>query len=131
MQLSATQFREILATLRSDQPAGSEQRQTPRVGVRAQVDMVTIGARGESGELTKIRLVDLSAGGISFLYRDRLAAGQSMEVRLPSSNGCLAIHAEVRHCRRIHDELFSVGAQYTRIVDPTGITVTAGRARRR
>lgn len=115
MQLTAEQFRQILGSLKSDQPNASEKRRTPRVGVRALVDIVPQAGGVSDGRLIRIRLINLSVGGVNFLYREYLNPGQLLELRLPSLAGPLRIRAVVCHCRQAQGDLFTVGAQFARI----------------
>jgi hypothetical protein len=121
MILSAELFQQIVDGLRSDRdPVHGERRTTPRVGLRAQVDvLLNPGAPGPPAPPVRMRVRDVSASGIGLLHNRELLAGTEFVVRLPSGRAEQAtVHIAyvVAHCRRAAIDTYTVGGRIVRVL---------------
>ena len=64
-----------------------------------------------------VSLRDLSAGGIGFLHSERIRLDEQFVVLLPGGGrDSLAILCQVSHYQPLADRLYSVGAEFTRVL---------------
>ena len=115
MALSAEQFKQIVACLRSDAPdkGASEKRGAPRVGLRTKV---TIYMDGDETRGTDVWIRDLSANGIGFVHGHALEANREFLIRFPMrGNHSLAVVYSVMHCKDLSKSLYFIGARLDRI----------------
>lgn len=115
MYLSAECFKSILKGLRGDRDSGKgiqQRRKSPRVGVRAKVEL-TREAMSDTG-VQKIEAIirDLSSEGLGLLTTERLSKGEHVWIELPMSSAEGRIVAEyiVCYCARITTQMYSCGA---------------------
>lgn len=128
MKLTAEQFEQIVASLRSDAgPGGGPQkRRAPRVGLRAVVTVVPVGGRLPTGGLPpaarQARVRELSADGIGLVHPGPLSPGSSFVAVLPRGTGeVLGAVYRVTRCDRRGDRDFGVGARLVRMVDAAAL----------
>jgi hypothetical protein len=123
MNLSAEMFDEIVRCLRSDGSTSEhEQRKSPRVGLRAQADVLL--KPGTRTPPVRMRVRDLSVGGIGLLHTRAVPPGTEFVVLLPTarrSNGydCDAVvHLSciAAHCREIAPDTYTVGGRIIRVL---------------
>jgi hypothetical protein len=114
MLLSAELFNQIIAALRSDQQSGEERRVAPRVGLRAEVDVLLRPVPGAPRVLMRCR--DLSVGGIGLVYDHALPPGHEFLVRLPAARGqpAVLVSCVTVHSRELDEKLFAIGARVVR-----------------
>ena len=115
MALSADQFKQIVASLKSDAPdKGSfEKRSAPRVGLRTKL-MIHIDRDETHGIDVWIR--DLSANGVGFVHSAPLEAGREFLIKFPlRGKHSLSVVYSVMHCKDLSKTLFFVGARMDRI----------------
>ena len=114
MILSAELFNQIIAALRSDKQDGQERRTAPRVGLRAEVD-VLISPDGRTPAV-RMRCRDLSVSGIGLVFNHTLPAGHEFIVRLPATGATQTVYIScvVVHCRPLAKDLFAIGARTIR-----------------
>jgi hypothetical protein len=115
MALSADQFKQILASLKSDAPdKGSfEKRSAPRVGLRTKIRIYL--DRDESRGFD-IWIRDLSANGIGFVNGAPLESGREFLIRFPiRGKHSLSVVYSVMHCKDLSKSQFFIGARMDRI----------------
>ena len=115
MSLSADQFTQIVASLKSDAPdKGSfEKRSAPRVGLRTKI---TIYMDGDPTRGMDVWIRDLSANGIGFVHGHPLEANREFLIKFPMrGNHSLAVVYSVMHCKDLSKSLFFIGARMDRI----------------
>jgi hypothetical protein len=114
MILSAELFNQIMAGLRSDQKSGQERRAAPRVGLRAEVEVLLAPAPGSPK--VRMRCRDLSVSGIGLVYDHTLPPGHEFIVRLPAGGGdpAVLISCVTVHSRKLDDDVFAIGARLVR-----------------
>ena len=102
-----------VAHLKSDARSGDEKRSAPRVGLRVGVDLYLESDAGERGVGVTVR--DISAAGISLVYREPIPRGTMFAMRLPRRDGkIMGLCCTVKHCRKVADRLYAIGAEFTR-----------------
>lgn len=124
MTLSAKLFEQIMTTLKSDPPRDSDHRQSPRVGARSTV----LALLPENGQIVQqvLSLRDISATGIGVLAKRPLPANSFFVVQLPRDVGDpMLMRCRVRHCQKIADNLYSIGAQFIKQVSNASVAVEA------
>lgn len=113
MKLSK-QLLDQVAHLKSDGPSEDEKRSAPRVGVRVGVELYVESEEGESAAVP-VTVRDISAAGISLVHREAIPRGTVFAMRLPRRDGkMVALCCTVKHCRRVADRVYSIGAEFTR-----------------
>jgi hypothetical protein len=134
MNLSHERFLAVLASLKASDGVTSEQRNDPRVGLRASVMIApcpdarlldgrcvdSTGKDVEPGPAFSIRVQDLSSGGIAFQHFNALAKGKLFVLDLPTGpeDGRIVsvrILARVLHCRTTAEHRYLIGAQFVRL----------------
>jgi hypothetical protein len=115
MQLSAELFEEIVRTLHSDEKHSlrHEKRKEGRVGVRCSIE-ITPRIFDDSGQTTlRVKVRDISPSGMGFTNHDRMAIGLELICKLPCEHGHkLEVVMIVRHCVKISQGLYNVGASF-------------------
>lgn len=112
MRLTAETFDELIRSLRSNAPAGSEKRRQPRVGLRVRAEvMVRDPATGFGGERAEITIRDISAGGVGLLVPRPIDAGQRFSLVLDGA-ASRSVRCVVMHCRSVGANLFRIGAKF-------------------
>ena len=115
MALSADQFKQIVASLKSDAPdrGNYEKRAAPRVGLRTKV---TIYMDGDSSRPTDVWVRDLSANGIGFVHGRPIEQNREFLIKFPMrGNHWLSVVYSVMHCKDLSKSLYFVGARLDRI----------------
>ena len=115
MALSADQFKQIVASLKSDAPdKGSfEKRSAPRVGLRTKLTVYL--DRDETRGLD-VWIRDLSANGIGFVNGTPLEAGREFLIKFPlRGKHSLSVVYSVMHCKDLSKTLYFIGARMDRI----------------
>src|SRR4051812_43569372 len=99
MALSADQFKQILASLKSDTPdrSLSEKRTAPRVGLRTKI---TLYMDADPTRPTDVWVRDLSASGIGFVNGYPMEADREFLIRFPTrGHHALSVVYTVMHCK--------------------------------
>ena len=117
MQLSATQFAEILTGLGNDvhDPsfAGSEKRRAHRVPVNSRATIIP-DIQGEASQPVGVELRDFSPRGLRFLHSRTLPVGGQFVLELPQAAGePVRMLCCVVHVRQTPEGHFSIGAEIT------------------
>jgi hypothetical protein len=115
MALSADQFKQIVASLKSDAPDRGtyEKRAAPRVGLRTKV---TIYMDGDPTRPTDVWVRDLSANGIGFVHGRPIEQNREFLIKFPMcGNHWLSVVYSVMHCKDLSKNLYFVGARLDRI----------------
>ena len=134
MNLSHERFLAVLASLKGTDGVTSEQRNVPRVGLRASAMIAPCpdarlidgrcldftGKDVEPGPAFSVRVQDLSSGGISLQHFNALAKGKLFVVELPTGQedgraASVRILARVLHCRMTAEHCYLIGAQFVRL----------------
>ena len=127
MKLTAEQFEQIVAHLRSDKGRGGQQdrRRAPRVGLRTLITIVPCVSGGSMAR-REVRVRDLSADGIGLLHREPLKLGTFLVSLLPRANGepVNAVYRVVR-CHQVGDRQYLVGAKLDRVIDNAALQAGA------
>ena len=107
------QLLDQVAHLKTDARGEGEKRERPRVGVRVGAEVYVEGEEGEREVGVTVR--DISATGISLVYREAIPRGTVFAMRLPRKDGrVVGVCCVVKHCRRVADRVYSFGAEFTR-----------------
>jgi hypothetical protein len=135
MMLSAQMFRQIVDALKSDAARDKDKRTAPRVGLRAQVTIVSVSGerrRSRSGVFNPIRVRcrNLSASGIGLLHSSEIRSGAEFVVRLDASRLETPVHIScvVVHCNKLSSDLFSIGARIIRVLSEDEVNRLAAMA---
>jgi hypothetical protein len=65
----------------------------------------------------EVWLIDIACGGVGFVSKVALTAGQNFYLTIPAAEGSpIALLCNVVHCRRAVNGAFTAGAQYLREV---------------
>jgi hypothetical protein len=112
-KLSAELFESILANLRSDnKDRSSEKRLTPRVGLRAKIDILPQAFGDQGARPITIWVRDISLCGLGILSTQFMNTGMIFTAQFDrASAGTLSVEYTVTYCRTLSNHLFSVGAQ--------------------
>jgi hypothetical protein len=115
MALSADQFKQIVASLKSDAPdrGAYEKRAAPRVGLRTKI---TIYMDGDPTRPTDVWVRDLSANGIGFVHGHPIEQNREFLIKFPMrGNHWLSVVYSVMHCKDLSKSLYFIGARLDRI----------------
>ena len=116
MVISAETFQRIIESIRS-YPKGEDKRdkrQQPRVGFTGFAEIV-LCAPGSSRKPILVRVRDLSNSGIGVLHHKAIAVGEQFVLNLnTASPSDTALLCTVMRCQRIEENLFGIGASFTR-----------------
>ena len=126
MQLDGALFEKLAAALNARNgeaaPASSHapdatdsRRREQRLDVRARATIIPLTDSLAAAPFD-VALRDLSAGGIGFLHSERIRLGEQFVVLLPGGRDSLAILCQVSHYQPLADRLYSVGAEFTRVL---------------
>ena len=114
MSLSAEQFQQIIASLKSDD-RDLDKRTAPRVGFRAKL---TIYLDANETRPADVWLRDLSANGIGVVYAAPLEAGQEFMVKYPvRGERPLVVVYTVMHCKELNGRVYFIGSRLSRTLD--------------
>src|SRR5262245_57004061 len=127
MTLTAEQFDQITASLRSDDPGvrSSEKRECPRVGMRVQIEIISFATRGQPARY-RVWLRDFSTTGIGFVYAQPIKQGSALIVCLPKGrNDTLKLLYKVVRSVQIDETQYIIGARLERSLDDTAAPAAA------
>jgi hypothetical protein len=115
MLIYAGQVSEMLRAIRCDRKV-SDRRRTPRVGLRAKVDMVT---SPEHPATAQVWIRNISLSGVGLLHCRKLPVGSMIVLRFPTADRkMLSVPCEVVHCQSIPNQFFRVGVRF--LTEPFG-----------
>jgi hypothetical protein len=115
MMLTAELFTQIVKALRADDTKGRDKRAAPRVGLRAQVEILLKPGTRAPSLLMWCR--NLSCNGIGLMHHRDVPEGSEFVARLPAGATTLApVHLScvVVHCKKASAGLFLIGARIIR-----------------
>lgn len=118
MILTAEQLIQLMSSLDGGPAQGTraDQRRTPRIGIRARVEIWLTEKETNKplGEPISCWLRDVSAGGLGLtLVGMALENGARLAVRMHSVIvGARGIVCEVRHCQEVSKGVFQIGVQF-------------------
>ena len=123
MELSLERVADAVMALRVDlrDRPDVERRQLPRFPVWAPTTLHPAGENWGTGAGAtapfEIWLIDLACGGVGFLSKVPLTAGQQFYVTIPAAEGSpIHVLCKVVHCRRAANGSFTAGAQFVQEV---------------
>ena len=107
MELTTDILRELQAC-RTDPGGPGERRGRPRVGARL---VAKISTPGREALRAEVRVRDVSAGGIAFLYPRPMKLGSEFLLHVPASRDHVErVPCRVTRCERVSSDLFRIGA---------------------
>jgi hypothetical protein len=107
MQLEYETFSEIIGSVRTTTQNTVEKRKNPRVGLRAQVELILHNNQAH----VSAWLRDVSASGVGLLVRSPIERGDHFSIQIPNKEGIAKIvHCTSCYCRKVGAKLFNVGA---------------------
>jgi len=115
MKLSAEQFADLAASFAPDDRARAnrERRRAPRLELSASL-AVRVLKDDRLGRAVTAQVADFSSRGLAIFYPARLEPGGRFVVQLARQSGGVAVMlCTVMHVRRVSDELFRIGAEFT------------------
>ena len=133
MHLSHEKFLDVLASLKIVDAPATDQRNHPRVPMRASVLVAAFpdgkidaqncvdekGVPAVAGQAYSVRVVDLSSGGVAFNHFHAVPKGKPFLLDLPSKDGQTSngvrLLCRVQHCRMTAEHRFQIGAQFVRL----------------
>ena len=132
MNLSHDRFLEVLSSLKATDGISSEQRDDPRVSLRASVLIAPCsdarivegrcvdsqGKDAEPGAAFAVRVQDISSGGVAVQHFNAFPKGKLFVLDLPTHGqpgSGVRILCRVMHCRMTAEHSFLIGAQFARI----------------
>lgn len=120
MRLSAEQYEQIVAALRSDQgrKRQSDKRTAPRVGLRMQLRIIPcIPTKTPQKHLLRIR--DISVSGIGLIHTEPMLPGTFFLAGFQRANGeSLLVLYRVVRCMYLGHRQYTVGATFERLITP-------------
>jgi len=115
MLLTAGQFKEMIASLRSPSSKG-DRRKSARLQVQASTLIAPLTAKGHDDQFT-VLAKDISLEGVGLLSSVALKAGQQILIHLAKEKGETAyVVCTVMHCSEIADSVYSHGVKFDRII---------------
>ena len=129
MKLTAEQFEQILASLKSDssRPRQQDKRSSPRVGIRMQVTIVPC-VQGQPATPHLVWVRDVSAHGMGLIHNEPLPIGSYFLALFQRKGGeRLTVLYKVASCSRLSTQQTLIGAQIDRVItsDMTGTDAAA------
>lgn len=123
MRLTAQQFTEIMASLKSDEAGG--RRGAPRVGMRLQVPVIPCLDDPKLIKEQVVWLKDLSVSGMCFVHAAGMSIGSFFVARFARERDePLAVLLEVVRCKKLGPTSYEVGAKIDRVI--SGDKLAAG-----
>lgn len=114
MQLSPgvySRMATILDPVRGGMVTPSERRREPRMPVQGVGKVAIPGAPVESADTVHVQ--DVSLGGACLIASRDLAVGEQLVLVLEGKDGsAVSLLCSVAHCRRVTDDVYTVGAQF-------------------
>jgi hypothetical protein len=128
MTLSAELFNQIVKALRSDDRGERDKRSAPRVGLRAQVEILLKPGTRTPPVLMWCR--NLSANGIGLMHTKDVPVGSEFVARLPAGANVAPAHVScvIVHCKKASLELYTIGARIIRLLSSEEATALAVQA---
>jgi hypothetical protein len=118
MKLTAEQFEQILASLKSDssRPRQQDKRSSPRVGIRMQVTIVPcLPNQPATPHVVWVR--DVSAQGIGLIHNEPLPiASYFLAIFQRKGGDKLTVLYKVASCSRLSTQQTLIGAQIDRVI---------------
>ena len=115
MRLSAEQFTDIIASLKSDGLGG--RRNSPRVGMRLQVPIIPCLDDAKQVKEQVVWLKDLSITGMCFVHGKGMPIGSFFVARFArEKDEPLAVLLEVVRCKKLGATSYEVGAKIDRVI---------------
>jgi hypothetical protein len=126
--LSAELFNQIVKALRSDDRSDRDKRTAPRVGLRAQVEILLKPGTRTPPVLMWCR--NVSANGIGLMYSKDVSTGSEFVARLPAGTNAAPVHVScvIVHCKKAGPELYTIGARIIRLLSGDEATALAVQA---
>jgi|SRR5665213_1549692 len=120
MELRAEQYQQIVSHLRSEyidrRRRSSERRGAPRVGLRAQVQLIPCRT-GVNAQVEPAWIRDISQEGVGLIYHELLEPGTFIVLTLPAAGSqILDILFEIVRCTPLSNGQFSLGARFHRVI---------------
>jgi hypothetical protein len=118
MRLTAEQFEQIVASLKSDstRPRHHDKRSSPRVGVRMQATIIPC-VTGQPARPHLVWVRDLSVHGIGLIYHDSLPIGSYFLAIFQRKGGeKLTVLYCVASCTRLSAQQTLIGARIDRVI---------------
>ena len=114
MQLSPglySRMATILDPVRGGMVSSHERRREPRMAVQGVGKVSVPGAPVESADMVHVQ--DVSLGGACLIASRDLAVGEQLVLVLEGRDGsAVSLLCSVAHCRRVTDDVYTVGAQF-------------------
>jgi PilZ domain len=108
MPLSPSAYEQVLLACVT---SNTERRDTTRTGIVSNAPLYRCDA--VSNQLMSIELNDVSSEGMGFTSPRELQSGERVMTELPRvGQEALQLFAEVRHCRRIGENRYLIGARF-------------------
>jgi hypothetical protein len=115
MRLSAEQFTDIIASLKSDAAGG--RRNSPRVGMRLQVPIIPCLDDARQVKEQVVWLKDLSITGMCFVHGSGMPIGSFFVARFArEKDEPLAVLLEVVRCKKLGATSYEVGSKIDRVI---------------
>jgi hypothetical protein len=119
MKLRAEQYEKIIAHLPSksaDRPRPAERRAGPRVGLRAQIQLIPCRA-GAAAKVLSAGIRDISHNGIGLILHEAIDPGIAIVLSLSGSKSrTLDLLFDIVRCTPLSNGQFSIGARFRRLV---------------
>lgn len=107
MELTRDMLRE-LQSCRTDPGGPNERRNRPRVGARL---VARISTTERDALRAEVRIRDVSAGGIAFLFPRPMKPGAEFLLHVPASKHVVEqVPCRVTRCERVSSDLYRIGA---------------------
>jgi hypothetical protein len=133
-KLTANMLNDIVSNLKSDAGGarGQEKRTQGRVGLRGTLEIVPCTFNKEANTARTVCVRDISVCGIGLLVSSALEEGVEFIARfVREGKPPLCILYKVRYCRRISNDLLTIGASFDRVMpDANGEVMTLGKPKR-
>ena len=130
MKFSAEMFKQIIATLRSDGTGshGHEKRTEARVGLRSSVAIIPYTIDGKAAKAITVWIRDLSVNGVGLVSSVKLDANVDFVVGFfRDGQTPLSVRYKVRHCKKLAQNLHSIGASFERFEDDVQAKTILGK----
>jgi len=119
MKLSAEMFNEIVSSLKSDDTCtrGHEKRTQARVGLRCALEITPVVFSDKKTKPILVHVHDISKSGIGLVSAAKLEESSEFIANLSrDGHPPVPILYKVRYCRRLSNELWSIGGLLQRVL---------------
>ena len=120
MNLAHQHLRAILAGMHSPVP-GQEKRRAQRFPVSANISFARLTDAGPQQWNTALSR-DVSEAGLGFVTSLKVAPGEKLAVKLPTSGKQAVIACRVVHTRPVADGIWSVGLEFIELIEAIATT---------